>query len=190
MRTFALGLSLAAISAAVPARPAVADDDDDDDESGDAVAFDKTKVIGVDGAAVLPVGDWGDGAGIGVGALGRLDIPVLPKLTVTVRAGLVYHMPKDVMGTDVSTMEIPVLGGVRYAFRPNLYGASELGLVWIRTSLDGGGMSQSDSNTELGMSLAGGWRSGKLDVRAGVYFPEVADAMGMFVTVGYDVSSL
>jgi hypothetical protein len=51
----------------------------------------------------------------------------------------------------------------------------------------------SDSDTNFGMTLGAGYRMGKLDLRGGLYFPDVdnaGDAMGIMATVGYDVSSL
>jgi hypothetical protein len=184
--------SFALAAAALAALPeyARADSEEEEDESAPAPEYDRSKVIAVDGAAVVPVGDWSDGAGIGIGALARLTIPMTPKIAITARAGLIYHLAKDFMGSDSQTTEVPLLGGVRYLFSEKLYGAAELGLVYLRASIssDGGG-SMTGSDTKLGFSAAAGYRTGKLDLRAGLYFPDT-DVMGIFATVGWDVTSL
>ena len=191
MRTHSTLLAVIAVLAAAGPRAARADDDETTPSTDGG--YDHTRIIGVDGAVVVPVGTWGDGAGIGVGAIGRLSIPLGRKLAITARLGLIYHLGKDVMGTDLQTTEVPVLGGVRYAFTPRIYGAGELGLVYLRSSASSGGSSMTGSDTKLGMALSAGYHSGKLDVRAGLHFPdagEVGDAMGLFASVGWDVTSL
>lgn len=160
------------------------------------------KIIAVDGGAALPVGTWGDGAGFGVGVLGRFEMPLVPKLTLTARAGLIHHLGKDAPGAlggmaSTSVNEVPLLGGVRYAFdhKPSaeIYGAAELGIVYYSVSTEANGMSSSGSDTNLGMTLGAGYRAGKLDLRGGLLFPDlghVGDAIGVMVTVGYDVAAL
>jgi hypothetical protein len=159
----------------------------------------KTKTISIDGGLAMPAGDWG--AGVGFGALARFEMPLSPQLAFTVRAGYLQHLGKESSdgfggGATATASEIPVLGGVRYIFSKNpaseLYGAGELGLVYARISAEVAGMSQSGSDTNLGLSLGGGYRAGKLDVRAGLLFPDVGSmgALGLFATVGYQVATL
>lgn len=166
-----------------------------------ALADDKT--IGIDGGVAVPTGDWGDAAGFGIGALARFEMPLQDKLVFTARAGYIQHMEKDVGGGDfggdakTTTAEIPLFGGIRYAFKQqptsSIYGAAELGFVNYRVSTDVGGESMSGSDTNLGMTLGAGYRTGKLDIRGGLLFPDVGnavDAMGVMATVGYDISTL
>lgn len=159
------------------------------DTEDSTTTYDHAKVIAVDGAAIVPVGDWSDGAGIGIGALARLTVPVAAKIAITGHAGLIYHLSKGSMGADAQTIEVPILGGVRYAFTPKIYAAGELGLVYLRTSISSGGSSMSGSDTKLGLAFAAGYRTGKLEARAGLYFPDT-DVMGIFATVGWDVTTL
>ena len=173
------------------------------DEAVEPVAITKSKTIGIDGGIAMPTGDWGDAAGFGFGALARLEIPFRPKVTFTARAGFIYHTSKEAAagplggGGDTTTSEIPFFGGARYAFSQQatseIYGAAELGLVMYRVSFDAGGESMSESDTNLGMTLGAGYRTGKLDLRAGLFFPdvgEVGDAMALMATVGYDLTAL
>lgn len=165
------------------------------------VALADGKTIGIDGGVAVPTGDWGDAVGFGIGALARFEMPLKDKLVFTARAGYIQHMAKEAggdVGGDASstTSQIPLFGGIRYAFKQGatsaIYGAAELGFVNYRVSTDVGGMSMSGSDTNLGMTLGAGYRTGKLDLRGGLYFPDVdnaGDAMGVMATAGYDISS-
>jgi hypothetical protein len=165
-------------------------------------AFADDKTIGIDGGVAVPTGDWGDAVGFGIGALARFEMPLKDKLVFTARAGYIQHMEKEgnsELGGDSSstTSEIPLFGGIRYAFSQQatsaIYGAAELGFVNYRVSVDIGDDSMSNSDTNLGMTLGAGYRTGKLDIRGGLYFPDVdnaGDAMAVMATVGYDISTL
>jgi hypothetical protein len=164
---------------------------------------DSTKTIGIDGGVAVPTGDWSDAVGFGIGALARFEMPIKDKITFTARAGYIQHLEKegggDMFGGESksSAAEIPFFGGLRYAFKQEattaIYGAAELGFVMYRVSVDIGGMESSDSDTNLGMSLGAGYRTGKLDLRGALWFPDVGeagDAMAVMATVGYDITSL
>src|SRR5439155_20941086 len=127
--------------------------------AGTAAADPAVKTIGIDGGLALPTGTWGDGAGVGIGGLARFEMRLRPALVLTARAGYIQHLGKDrtdPTGATASTSasELPVLGGVRYAFSKastsEIYGAGELGFVMARVSVDYMGMSNSDSKTNLG----------------------------------------
>jgi len=159
------------------------------------------KTLGIDGGLDMPTGDWSDATGLGIGALARFEMTLQPKLALTARAGVIQHLGKDIdsgfgESGSASATEVPLLGGVRYAFTQSptseVYGAAELGLVVYRASIDAGGMSQSNSDTNLGMSLGGGYRAGKLDLRGGLLFPDIGHAgnMGLMATVGYQLTAL
>jgi hypothetical protein len=160
----------------------------------------KTKTIGVDGGIALPTGDWGEGAGFGIGALARFEMPLIPALVLTARAGFIKHLSKESEGgmlggdTSSSATQIPVFGGVRYAFsqKPTsaIYGAAELGFVNYRVTVDIGEMSMTDSDTNLGLTLGAGYRMGKLDLRAGLEFPDAGEGdFALMATVGYDITA-
>ena len=167
-----------------------------------APAVVKTKTISIDGGIALPTGDFSDAVGFGIGALARFEMPLNEKLVLTARAGYIQHLSKEgesMFGGDVSSSasQIPLVGGVRYVFsqKPTsqLYGAGELGFVMFRMTNKVGEMSESNSDTNLGMTIGGGYRSGKLDLRAGLLFPdvgEIGDVMALMATVGYDITTL
>jgi hypothetical protein len=179
--------SLALTFTLAAATPAFADD----------AAPTKTKTIGIDGGVALPAGDWGNAAGFGFGALARFEMPLMPKLVLTGRAGYIQHLSKSAGdmggGGDSSASEIPLLAGVRYMFsqKPTsaFYGAAELGFFNLRASVDVGGMSQSSSDTKFGMTLGAGYRTGKLDLRGGLVLPDAGNLVGVMATVGYDITA-
>jgi hypothetical protein len=194
-------------TAAKSARPARAPEPRDapsEDAPRAPAAPPSDKTIAVDGGAALPVGSYGDVAGLAFGALGRFEMPLAAKLTLTARAGFLSHLGKDGPAglggghaSSISVLEIPLLGGVRYALSQGpaseVYGAAELGLIYARVSSEAGGMSSSGSDTNLGLTLGGGYRAGKLDVRGGLMFSNLGhlgDTMGLLVSVGYEVASL
>lgn len=161
--------------------------------------------LAVDGGGVMPIGDWSDMSGIGIGALLRYEYLMSPNLTITGRVGYIYGLGKSYGGMDVSTNEIPIMGGVRYYFqgykskkREGLYASGELGLIsisinWEIDGCDGssmagafGGCDYSGSTTELGGTAGIGYElpSG-IDVNASAFLPSLGDMFGILVTVGY-----
>jgi hypothetical protein len=168
------------------------------EESTTAVTARTSKTIALDGGIAVPTGDMADAAGFGIGALVRFEMPLRDKLVLTARAGYIQHLEKEAEGglggeAKSSWSQLPLIGGVRYAFSPKFYGAAELGLVMVRVSVDIGGESMDSSDTNLGMTLGGGYRTGKLDVRGGLLFPdagEAGDVMAVMATVGYDLTAL
>lgn len=173
----------------------------DDATPNTTVAASTDKTIGLDGGFAMPTGDWAEGVGFGIGALARFEMPLRDKLVLTARAGYIQHLEKEADGdfgdSKSSTSQIPLFGGVRYAFSQRatsaIYGAAELGFVMYRVSIDVGGESMSESDTNLGMTLGAGYRAGKLDIRGGLLFPDVGEAgdiMAVMATVGYDLTTL
>lgn len=142
--------------------------------------------IGIDGMVVIPVGDYADVASLAIGALGRVEIPAGPGF-VTGRIGALFHMTEL---DDTTLLFFPIYGGFRYPLGSgSAYLAGELGITVgyarVSTPLGDG----SDTDTELGMTLGGGLRKGQLDLRAGLFLPDLDDAVGVFGSVGYDFAT-
>lgn len=158
-------------------------------------------LVGVDGAVVVPLGDWAEISGLGLGALGRFEYALDPQLSATARAGYISHFEKD---DKYKTAELPVLAGVRYAFdsaSDGLYVAGEAGLVHLTVRLPvAGGVfpgatgpeKRSDSELKLGATASAGYRSGDIDARAGVFIASLSDAgetYAILATIGYNFVS-
>jgi hypothetical protein len=162
--------------------------------------------IGADGALVLPLGDWADFAGLGFGALARFEYNVSEQLAATARAGYIVHLEKD---DRYRTSELPLLGGIRYAFGrldDGMYLGAEAGLVnftltrpvaaatvgLVGSSSAGYGEKSSDTKLKFGGTVGVGYRSDRIDGRAGLFVVSLGDleeTMGLLVTVGYSFVS-
>jgi len=143
------------------------------------------KTLGVDAMAVMPVGDYGDAANVGLGALGRIEIPVGTGF-VTGRGGIIFHSMK----VDGSLTLIPLYGGYRQPIGTGgAYIAGELGLTLGYTSIDTPFGHMSDSDSEIGFSLMGGVRRGALDFRAGLFAPDTDDLLAFVASAGYDFAA-
>lgn len=147
--------------------------------------------FGIDGAVVLPVGDYGDYADFSLGALGRLEFGVAPKLWITGRVGFLYDV-----GTpeNFSSYYIPIYGGLKGKLGPSgLFGYGELGATVIHATVEVLGGEFSDSETELGLTAGLGFQSGQVQARFGLWFPsldEGGDLLGLMANVGFDLAAL
>lgn len=141
---------------------------------------------GVDGALVLPLGDYADGVDFAAGALVRVELPVGTGF-VTGRAGALFHAVKD----NVANLTfIPLYAGYRLPVGGNgFYVAGELGITIGYASVDTGFGTASDSDSQLGITLGAGMKAGALDLRGSLFLPDVDDLMGLMGTVGYDFAA-
>jgi hypothetical protein len=144
------------------------------------------KTFGIDGAAVLPIGDYAEGVNFAAGALARIEIPAGTGF-VTGRAGVLFHAVKN---NVASLTMIPLYVGYRLPMGPSgLYLAGELGVTIGYASADTQFGSVSDSDSELGLTLGVGTKMGALDLRGQLFLPDIDDLMGVMGTVGYDFAA-
>jgi opacity protein-like surface antigen len=160
---------------------------------GTASAGEHTQMaLGLDLAAQLPVGNFADVAGFGLGALGRFEYQLNESaLGLTARAGYLMHLDKDVGPATSSFSQIPLLAGVKYSLpTAPIYIAGELGAVIAQTRLEGGpGPDTDESETNVGFTAGAGYELGDVDIRMSLNFLDVsnmADAMAIGVTFGYN----
>jgi hypothetical protein len=157
------------------------------DEAIGAIAAPPPKTLGVDAMAVMPVGDYGDAATIGLGVLGRIEVPAGSGF-VTGRAGVIFHQMNT--SADASLTLIPLYAGYRLPVGTSgAYVAGELGLTIGYASVSTPFGSMSDSDSEIGMSLMAGMRRGALDFRAGLFAPDLDDLLGFVASAGYDFAA-
>lgn len=142
--------------------------------------------LGVDALAVLPVGDYGRAVDLGVGAGVRLEVPA-GRGFVTGRIGALFH---SIDYGDATLTLVPVYAGYRYPLGTgSAYIAGELGITfaWATVDTPYGQMSASDS--ELGALVSAGARLGPFDIRAGLFTPDLDDAIGIIGSAGYDFAA-
>jgi hypothetical protein len=145
---------------------------------------DKKMSLGADGAIVLPLGNFGDVAGLGIGALLKFGFSVSEAIMITARAGYIHHLAKDVGGTDFKYAQVPIMVGGKYMFG-DAYGAAEIGMV--RASIDVGAGSASETNLAFG--VGGGYMVGDLDLRLSfnmIDLGHAGDSQELMINVGYD----
>jgi len=145
---------------------------------------------GVDGAFILPVGNWGDASGMGFGGLGKFDYVVMKDLVTTFRIGYLFHLEKN----SLSTKELPIMFGAKYFFlgdskEGGLYGGLELGLTRLTVKVSVMGFSAEASEFKFGTTIGAGYEWSGFDFRAQLYAPSLGDFgdfMGVLATVGYN----
>jgi hypothetical protein len=148
--------------------------------------------LGVDALIGLPLGDFGDLAEFAVGALVAFDFALMPQLTITGRTGYIYYIINEDLGDGFSFGTIPLWGGVKYYFAPpsdmRWFAAAELGLSINRASVEIGGIEGSDSETDIGTTIGGGFEIGGFSLRAQlaiIDIGEAGDSLMIAVTAGY-----
>lgn len=154
--------------------------------------------LGADAAVLLPVGDWrGGGANVGFGALAYGDMRFVGDLSLTLRAGYVYHLPRTEFPDDASYRHVEVLAGGKYRFG-GPYVAAEAGIVWVTLHTEpyiiqsyGGPYDfpgHRATESDLGATGGVGYEFGDFDLRAQVLFPAVTKSsewMAVMATAGY-----
>src|SRR5262245_33219530 len=150
------------------------------------------RTIGADALVVLPLGDYGDAASFAVGAAGKIEFPLNAKLSITGRAGVLYHFLKG--DADGSLWFIPIYGGAKFALgagHDGPYVAGELGITFAYAQADTQFGSASDSDSKLGGSLGAGLRRGSLDIRGALFIPDLGhvDDPGIMGSVGFDFAT-
>jgi hypothetical protein len=122
----------------------------------------------------MPLGDFGDSAGMGFGLTGKVYYPYKENIDFTGRTGFVYFSTHDDFDDygDANWMEIPIMFGTRYKMPNKFYGLFELGFTLISFSYeyeytDFWGNTQTHKydydETELAFSIGGGYIHDKFD---------------------------
>jgi hypothetical protein len=148
------------------------------------------RTFGIDGVAILPTGNYGDAATLGAGALARIEFPLSTGGFVTGRLGVIAHQVNDNTGMSSLTF-VPVFAGYRQPIGTGgLYLAGELGITFGYASVNTGRFGTvSDSDSEFGITLSAGVRLGELDIRGGLFAPDLDDVHGFMASVGYDFAA-
>ena len=156
-----------------------------------ATATSPRKQFGADADVAVPVGGFSDGVGVGLGALLRYETVRWSRVSLTGRAGFIYHLPKskEVQGSsiDMTFRTIPILFGIKVRLNDNIYLAAEIGLCLNHAGASAGGAPElSDDTTDWGATVGAGYRRGALDGRLGLRIVDLANA-GKTTAVGASV---
>ena len=140
---------------------------------------DKKMSFGADCAVVLPIGTFGDGAGLGIGALLKFGYSINEAIMATVRAGYIFHLEK--LGAKFA--QIPLTVGGKYMFG-SAYGAAEIGLVSGKSDAPG-----ASRVNKMALGLGGGYMVGDLDLRLSfnmIDLGHAGDTQEIMINIGYD----
>jgi opacity protein-like surface antigen len=117
----------------------------------------------------LPIGDWSDAAGTGIGGTARFEYAFTKQIVGMITAGYLSFGGDEVGEIEWSYSAIPFLPGVKYYFQPGLYGMAELGFHFFSVDVESpsvsfggvsyGGGSYSESSTEISLSLGAGYET-------------------------------
>lgn len=141
-----------------------------------ALALDvEAKTFYGQGLLTLPMGDFGDFAGTGFGAVFGVAVPHDEKLSFRGELGYIMYAGKDFGVYDYSFSMIPIMALAEYKFSPDsqAYGVGGLGFTMVRSSWEGSTtflgqtvtVDEDDSSAELTIALGGGYHvNEKVDV--------------------------
>jgi hypothetical protein len=151
--------------------------------------------VTVAGVGQLPVGDYADVAGFGLGGMGGIEVGMNPGLALTARAGYIQHLTKDDDDDSFKVRHIPIMGGIKFTVPETpLYLAGEVGAVMTHSEVDepitG---TDTDDVTNLGWGAGIGTMAGPLDLRATFNVWDAAnmsETMAIGLSLGFTIWSL
>jgi hypothetical protein len=154
--------------------------------------------LGVDGALAIPVGNFSDTFGVGIGGLLRLEVEPLPGFAITGRSGYIQHLTKSLSGrliTDAKAGELPILAGVKFYTDSGLYGSLEFGGTWWNPSVSGTitGFNYTSSAFYSSAAAGGGLAFGPLDLGVRLHSVDLGhpvDTLQIGITLGFNFFTL
>ena len=143
-----------------------------------AFSFVNAQKIGVGAALALPMGSFGDVAGVGFGGGAKFEMPLAPQIVGTASVTYLMFGEKEIAGlAKYSYSIIPIFIGAKYLAGGGLYGSVETGInmVSLKSTTQplnlGFGMvipggETTVSSSEFGFALGAGYEMGALDFYA------------------------
>ena len=126
--------------------------------------------IGVEGGLTAPLGDFSDGAGLGIGVLGEFAFAINQQFRLTATTGLVYHLSQDFLGASLQLTEFPLLLGARVHVAKPVFVFGQIGPMLLRRSLEGG---DSDTDDFVATRFGVAYDAGPVAVGVGVMFSNI-----------------
>lgn len=165
-------------------------------------AFAQNLRLGIDAVGMVPVGNFSNAYGIGLGGLLRLEVSPVPGFAITGRSGYIQHLTKTIAsitgtgsGVDTKLGEVPILAGAKFYTGSGLYGALEAGGTYLNPSISGSGtgLSYSTSSFYPSASAGIGVVAGPVDIGARLHSVDlghVSDTLQIGLSVGFNFLSL
>jgi len=147
--------------------------------------------IGAGVEVALPMGDFGDGFGIGFGATGKVFYGITEQGDITGTLGYIHFSMKDESEYMSGSMGmIPIMFGYRHNF-DGFYVEPQLGITSVRSKvtikdmgMGFGNVSSSYSDTKVSFAAGAGYVFGTWDLSA--RFQAVDNANFIGLRVGYN----
>lgn len=132
-----------------------------------------------DGFFGMPMGDFGDAASFGMGALAALTYDYQPKIQLSLRAGFIYYAAE---AEDTTLLAMPMWLGVRYFLkesRDSIFAHAEVGFSDYYAST----MTTTDTQFQLSYNLLAGKDLKSVSVEGGLYMSKL-DGLGTVTMLG------
>jgi len=152
--------------------------------------------LGVDTELSVPLGNYSDVNSVGAGAVLEGELALLEQLSATMRIGFQAHLNRTVGGTDSHVNSIPMLAGMKYFIGPDrqgLFGAFELGLFDLMSSVSSATANATSNNLRFGMGAGIGYQQNQWSARVNIHTQDVSNfgsAMMMTGSIGYQFAGI
>lgn len=152
--------------------------------------------VGVDTEVGIPLGNYSDQNSVGGGAFLNTELALLDTVSATLRIGFQAHMDRSLGGADSHVNAIPMLLGAKTWFgaeRQGMFGAFELGLFDLMSSVSRGTVSASSNDLRFGMGAGVGYQQNQWNVRVNLHTQDVGhfgDAMMISGGLGYQFGGI
>lgn len=152
--------------------------------------------LGVDTELGIPLGNYSDANSVGGGAFLNGELALVDALSATMRIGFQAHLDRTVGGVDSHVHSIPFLLGTKYYLggeRQGMFGAFELGIFDLMSSVSRGAVSNSSNDVRFGMGAGLGYQQNQWSARVNMHAQDVGhfgDSMMITGGVGYQFAGL
>lgn len=118
--------------------------------------------LGIGANLALPMGSFGDAAGMGFGGSASFEMTFTPNITGIVTAGYLKFGGKDFGFFSYDYSDIPIMAGIKYYFTPGIpfYAIGQIGFNFFNANASYTGpfgISATSSSTEFGLGLGVGY---------------------------------
>jgi len=118
----------------------------------------------------MPMGDFKDVAGIGIGGTFKAYYPINEQLDLTGKTGYIHWTgdSEEILGIEFSYSysHIPIMAGISYKMTPEFYGMVEVGMTMLGFTAEVAGISASDSSTDLAFTIGAGYIMETINIAA------------------------
>ncbi len=134
--------------------------------------------VGVDTDVGIPLGNYGDANSVGAGVMANAELALLDTVSATLRLGYEAHFDRTFGAINSHVNAIPMLLGAKMWFGPErqgMFGAAELGMFDLMSSVSQGATSSTSNNLRFGMGAGFGYQQGQWNARVNLHTQDVGN---------------